>query len=386
MQRAIDLAARGRGVTRPNPCVGAVIVDGEGQILGEGWHKKAGGPHAEVEALNAAKAGGHDVKGATMFVTLEPCNHQGRTRPCTEAIIEAGIGHLVIAMRDPNQSARGGAERLRDAGISVDVGVLRHEALLLNPDFNTFHMLNRPLVTLKWAMTLDGCTAMASGDSRWITGEAARREVHRRRATHDAVMAGIATVLRDNARLTVRLSDEEIGSLAPEGFRPVRIALDSMLRLSPFSAFVRERDSKAIIVCAEDAGEDQEQRLRNAGAEVLRIRRGSFGISIPDLIARLARMKIASLYVEGGRTVAGRMLHHGLVDRLECWIAPKIAGGGVGHLGPIQLPEPLEKMSEARSLHHYNFDKVEEDFLVEGWLTHHLFPDRGNKEVLRPVD
>lgn len=376
MRRALELAAKAGTRTRPNPAVGAVIVDSAGTVLGEGYHRAAGEPHAEIEALTDAQEKGREVKGATMFVTLEPCNHTGRTGPCSEAIIKAGISRVVIAQRDPHKEAGGGVEKLREAGIDVETGVLEQEALHLNPAFNTTHMLSRPLVTLKWAMTLDGCTSVPSGDSRWVTSDEARRMVHRRRAGHDAILAGIATVLRDNARLSVRLEPHELEEVAPEGFRPMRIVLDSMLRLSPFSAFVREKDERSLIFCTEEAPAESEERLLAAGAEVARVTKMQGGISLKDLMAELYARGIQSLFVEGGRTVAGSLLAAGFADRVDCWIAPKLSGGGPKHMGPILMPESLEKMSDARVLHHTAMRSVGgEEILIEGWLTDHLFKE-----------
>ncbi|MCC6546286.1 bifunctional diaminohydroxyphosphoribosylaminopyrimidine deaminase/5-amino-6-(5-phosphoribosylamino)uracil reductase RibD [Candidatus Sumerlaeota bacterium] len=362
MRRALELAARAKGETRPNPCVGAVIVSADGRVLGEGWHRKAGEPHAEVNAIQDAQRNGNDTGGATFYVTLEPCNHFGRTPPCTAAIIAAGARSVVIAARDPNSAAAGGAQRLRDEGIEVASGVLEDEARLLNAEFFTFHGLKRPLVTLKWAMSADGCTSLENGESRWITGETARAEVHRRRALHDAVLAGIGTVMRDNARLTARDG--------ASSFRPMRIVLDSGLKLSPGSAFAGERDgSRAVVVAAEDAPEERGKALKNVGVEVWRLPRND----LRALLTRLHQEKIQSVVVEGGRTVAGSFIAAGLVDHVECWIAPRILGGGATHCGPIALKNPLAAMSGAGSLLHTRMSQFDGDILIEGWLSNHLF-------------
>lgn len=374
MTRALKLAAKAKGLTRPNPAVGAVIADGEGNVLGEGFHHQAGQPHGEREALADATRRGNNVHGATMYITLEPCNHTGRTGPCTEAIIEAGIARVVIAMEDPHAVASGGIQRLRDAGIEVQTGVCRQEAYLLNDAFNTYHLTGRPLITVKWAMTLDGCTSVPSGDSKWITGPEAREEVHRRRAAHDAVMAGKSTVLKDEARLSVRLSEEEEHRLMPKGFRPVRVVLDTELRLSPQAAFVHVNDgSKALIFCAEDADQGREKALLDHGADVIRVMRGDGGVSLDAVMLELYKQEIQSVYLEGGRTVAGRLFEEGLVDRVEAWIAPRVAGGGEFHLGPLARPRPLEEMAGATNLHHITFNQFGPDFLMEGWVTHQLF-------------
>ncbi len=363
MRRALDLAAKGLGSTRPNPCVGAVIVGANGTIPGEGFHQRAGMPHAEVEALNDAKARDHEVRGATMYVTLEPCNHTGRTGPCTEAIIKAGIGRVVIAARDPNLEARGGVERLREAGVEVVHGVLAGESKLLNAPFFIFHELGRPMVTLKWAMTLDGCTSVESGDSKWITGPEARREVHRRRTRHDAILIGIETLLRDNAVLTPR--DVPI----PPGPPLVRIVLDSSLRMPLDAAYIQEKtDCPALVLCAEEADREKEQQLRDQGVDVLRVKRGDQSLSLPDVIWHLKDRGIQSIYVEGGRTVAGQFLRYGLVDRVEAWIAPKISGGGTMHLGPTKRTPAIEAMELATQLERVQSVSFGKDILVEGWI------------------
>ncbi len=377
MHRALELAARAIPDTRPNPAVGAVITTADGELLGEGYHRKAGMPHAEIEALNDARARGNSTHGATMYVTLEPCNHTGRTGPCSEAILKEGIARVCVAMRDPNGAARGGIERLRDAGVEVDFGLLESAALLLNPGFNTYHLLKRPLITLKWAMTLDGCTAVPGGDSKWITGEAARAEVHRHRAAHDAVLAGIGTVLNDQARLNAR------GVALPAGPPLCRLVLDSQLRLPTDAPFIGPYgDSRAIVVCAEDADQGRQAALEAVGVEVWQVKRGPSGVSLPDLMIRLYEQGVQSLYVEGGRTVAGRFAEHSLTDRIEAWIAPKLAGGGAAHLGPMVRSEPLQLMSEASQLHHSRLRELGGDFLLEGWLTEHLFPGGRGCETL----
>ncbi len=373
MRRALELAARGAGLTRPNPAVGAVMTTTGGEVKAEGSHRRAGEPHAEIEALRDAKANGFDPKGATMYVTMEPCNHTGKTGPCTEALIEAGLSRVVIGQRDPHKNAGGGVDRLRDAGIDVVTGVLASEARQMNPGFNTLHLLGRPLVTVKWAMSLDGCTAVPSGDSKWITGPAAREEVHRRRARHDAVVAGIATVLRDDARLTVRLPEGERDKVLPPDFAPLRVVTDSKLRLSPFSAFVREADEKALLVCCDDAQKNAEERLVKAGAEVVRVPSGGGGVSLKAMLEELKRRDLQSVYVEGGRTIAGQFFSEGLVDHVEAWIAPRVVGGGPEHLGPLRRRDPLEKLAQATPLHHVATQSNGQDMLMEGWVTDHLF-------------
>lgn len=369
MERALELARKGVGRTRPNPAVGAVVLARNGEPAGGGWHREAGQPHAEVEALEDARRRGRDTQGGTMYITLEPCNHHGRTPPCTEAILAAGIARVVVAQRDPNPQARGGVERLREAGVEVLTGLLREKALRLNEAFNLFHLQNRPLFTLKWAMTLDGCTAMASGDSKWITGEEARREVHRRRAAHDAVMAGRGTVMGDGACLTARLPSAEQDFL-PAAVKRLRVVLDSNLLLPTDAPFLQAaRDSSPLVVCCEDNPADRRRALVEAGAEVAAVGRGPHGVSLPDLVIALRERGVQSVYVEGGRRLAGALLRHGLADRVECWLAPRLAGGAPApHLGPTASPLPWSKMSESLDLGELSLTRFEADWLVEGWV------------------
>lgn len=365
MRRAIAQARLAWGRTRPNPHVGCVVAR-ERRVIGEGFHARAGEPHAERAALAACS---EDPRGATMYVTLEPCNHHGRTPPCVDAVIAAGIARAVIAQRDPNPVAGGGIERLRAAGIDVVHGVCEDEALLLNPAFNTYHLLKRPLVTLKWAASADGCTSCVGGDSKWISGEAARRRVHAMRAEHDAVLIGIETALRDDARLTIR--DAEV----PPGPPLRRMVLDANLRLSADHPLVAADPATAVVWCSEKAPADAEARLLAAGAAVHRIPRAHFGsaLSIQALLERLHADKVHSLLVEGGRRVAGSFVDANCVDRVAAFVAPAIIGSGSTSLSALVLNEPPSRMADARRLHHVRADVLGDDVLLEGWLTRHLF-------------
>ncbi len=365
MGRALDLARRAEGQTRPNPAVGAVVVR-DGNLLGEGYHERAGLPHAERNALAACD---QDPRGATMYVTLEPCNHHGRTPPCTDAILESGIARMVIAQRDPNIEARGGVERLRAAGIDVKTGVRETEARLLNPAFNTFHAMGRPLVTLKWAMSLDGCTSSSSGHSAWISNEASRRRAHELRAAHDAIVVGVETALQDGTRLNVR--DVELGHLP----HPARLVLDSRLRLPEDHPFVTETEGQAVVICAEDASHEAEERLRARGADVWRLRRAGNGpgVSIPDLLLTLRGRNIQSLLVEGGRRVAGQFVASNAVDRVAVFVAPVLIGSGTETLSALVGDNPITSMSNALRLHHVTSEPIEGDVLVQGWVSQHLF-------------
>lgn len=366
MHRAVALARRGWGQTRPNPHVGAIVVR-EGRVIGEGWHRRAGEPHAEIEALRACR---EDPRGATLYVTLEPCNHHGRTPPCTDAILAAGIARVVVGQRDPNPAAYGGVHRLWNAGVQVETGVCEQECLLLNPAFNTFHALGRPMVTLKWAMSADGCTSTASGQSAWISGEAARTRAHQLRAESDAVLVGVETAIRDNARLTIRGVD------VPPGPPLRRIVMDSRLRLPPDHPFVRETQGPAIVVCTEDAPRDAEQRLAHGGAEIWRLQKSGDGETIDAgaLLGRLHAEGVQSLLVEGGRRVAGAFLAAGLVDRVAVFFAPKLVGSGEHALSALQVPAPIDHMDRATPLHHAEWEAVGPDMLLSAWITTHLFP------------
>jgi len=365
MRRALALAVAAAGTTRPNPAVGAVIAR-DTQIIGEGHTAPGGRPHAETEAIRLSTG---PTQGATMYVTLEPCKHTGRTGPCSEAIIAAGIARVVIAARDPNITARGGFERLRDAGVEVHTGLLAPEAKRINPAFHTFHELGRPLVTLKWAMTLDGATSTSTGDSKWITDETARLRAHEMRAAHDAVVAGVGTVIADGARLTAR------GVPVQEGVPLRRIVLDSSLRL-PLDAPLLESvpGPKPIVVCCSDASPERAAALERAGAEVWRTLRGKDGrVSLADFVLQCRAAGIASLMVEGGRTLAGAFVEHGLADRVAAFVAPRVLGGGTMALGPVQRTVIPSSVSESVALHDMRVSPAGDGLLIEGWLSRHLF-------------
>lgn len=365
MERALQLAAQGRDTTFPNPCVGAVLTDACGRVLGEGFHTAAGRPHAEVEALNDARARGNSVQGATCYVTLEPCNHWGRTGPCSEALLAAGVARVVIATIDPHKGVHGGAARLRDAGVVVEVGLLGEEARLLNAGFLTYHQLGRPLVTLKWAMTLDGCTSTRTGDSKWITSEEARAEVHRRRARHGAVVAGIETVLQDHARLSARTNP-------PARFPVRRVVLDRQLRLPLTAPFLEPVENQpAVIYTQAGTSAERASALRAAGADV----RVLAAVEPASVLADLAAQGVQSVLIEGGRRVAGSFLAAGLVDRVEAWIAPRVLGGGATFLGPVHRADAPDFMREAGSLERVQVGSWGPDVLIEGWLSRHLLDD-----------
>jgi diaminohydroxyphosphoribosylaminopyrimidine deaminase/5-amino-6-(5-phosphoribosylamino)uracil reductase len=317
MARALQLARRGLYTTDPNPRVGCVLVR-DGEIVGEGWHERAGSAHAEVAALQVA---GDRARGAVAFVSLEPCCHQGRTPPCTEALIRAGVRRVVAAMRDPNpQVAGAGLAQLRAAGIDVECGVLEFQARALNPGFVSRLTLGRPWIRSKMAMTLDGRTATAAGQSRWITNAAARQDVQRLRARSSAILTGIGTVLADDPSLTVRLAGE--GALRA----PTRVVLDSHLRIPP-SARILDDAAPTVVYCVTDGPAAEVVSAR--GAVVHRVAASAAGrIELGTVMQHLAELRCNEVLVEAGPTLSGTLLAEGLVDELVVYMAPRLLGDG----------------------------------------------------------
>lgn len=319
MRRALELAARARGLTSPNPMVGAVVVSREGVVVGEAFHRRAGEPHAEIEALAHA---GARARGATLYVTLEPCNHHGRTPPCAPAVAASGVARVVYAMRDPNPLVDGGgAAHLRAAGIVVDAELLREDAERLNRAFVTAMRRGRPHVTLKAAMTADGKIADIAGTSRWISGEAARAEAHRLRAESDAIVVGVTTVLRDDPALTVRLD-------RPWPREPYRVVLDAAARTPADAQILRAgTPARALVVVAADAPERRARMLVQAGATLVRLAAPGGRIDIHALLAWLHAREARAVLVEGGAEANGAFLDAGVVDRVALFIAPLLLGG-----------------------------------------------------------
>lgn len=327
MARALGLAARGLATTDPNPRVGCVIASGE-RVLGEGFHARAGGPHAEVEALRAA---GGPVRGATAYVTLEPCSHHGRTPPCADALVAAGIARVVYAVGDPNPRVDGnGAARLRAAGVVVEGGLMAVEARALNPGFLSRMERGRPFVRLKLATSLDGRTALASGESRWITGEAARADVQRLRARSGAVMTGIGTVLADDPRLDVRLPG------TPR--QPLRVVLDRRLALPPV-ARILDPPGETLVLTGPGSG--AAEALRARGARVESVPEAGRGLDLAAVLARLAGLEVNELLVEAGPTLAGALLDAGLVDELVLYVAPVMLGHDARPLALLPPPSDM---------------------------------------------
>lgn len=345
MARALKLARRGLYTTHPNPRVGCVLVKQE-QVVGEGWHRRAGEPHAEVLALREA---GERARGATAYVTLEPCSHQGRTGPCAQALIEAGITRVVAAMQDPNPQVAGrGITMLREAGIEVEVGLLESEAMALNLGFISRMSRNRPFVRLKMAMSLDGRTAMASGESQWITGPPARTEVQRLRARSSAVMSGVDSIIFDNSRLTIRaeqlgLEDGETIALR----QPLRVIVDSHLRMPLAAACLYEPGRTLIATCSSD--EKRRKALEKAGAELVVLACDSGKrVDLQALLDYLANAENCNeILLETGATLAGAMLNAELIDEMHLFVAPTLLGG---EARPLFALPGLERMAQQRPL------------------------------------
>ncbi|MFD1540090.1 bifunctional diaminohydroxyphosphoribosylaminopyrimidine deaminase/5-amino-6-(5-phosphoribosylamino)uracil reductase RibD [Nonomuraea guangzhouensis] len=394
MARAVELAACGRGATSPNPVVGCVVLDADGNVAGEGFHAYAGGPHAEVVALRAA---GERARGGTAYVTLEPCDHTGRTGPCSLTLLDAGIARVVVAVADPTPKAAGGGARLRAHGVAVEFGVLTEAAERVNAEWLTYARLGRPYVTWKFAATLDGRSAAPDGTSQWITSPEARADVHRLRAESDAIIAGIGTVLTDNPRLTARPTNppdpsptggpaDSSGSADPSpkgnpadpdrptgpagsssstgpshpaspcgGARPgarvpLRVVVDSEARTPP-GARVLDGEAPTLIAVADDietglARTDPAQTdLAETGlaqtspgeaghkAELIRLPRHDGGLDLEALLRELAAREVVSVFLEGGPTLAGSFLRQGLIDRVIAYLAPALLGAGPAALG-----------------------------------------------------
>jgi diaminohydroxyphosphoribosylaminopyrimidine deaminase/5-amino-6-(5-phosphoribosylamino)uracil reductase len=316
MARCLELAAAHRGRTAPNPIVGSVIVGPDGAVLAEGAHRGPGQDHAEAAALRKI---GHRAPGATLYVNLEPCNHHGRTPPCAPAVRDAGVARVVIGIADPIPGHGGGIGVLRRAGIAVTVGVLRDECERANLPFLTWAMRHRPAFTLKAAITLDGKISTVAGESKWITGPAARADVMRLRAEHDAVLVGVGTVLADDPRLSARL---------PGARDPQRIVLDTQLRTPPSAKLLPgRRGPRTIIACGPRAPLAREKALVARGAEIWRIGSPGGRVDVVELARRLADAQICSVLVEGGGEVHADLLAHHLADELVIYIAPKLVGG-----------------------------------------------------------
>ncbi len=358
MQRALDLAGLALGRTSPNPVVGAVIVK-NGQIIGEGYHQKAGTPHAEVHALNAA---GSVARGGVMYVTLEPCSHYGKTPPCAEAIVKSGIKEVVIATLDPNPKVAGrGIKILQQAGITTRVGIMEKEALAQNEVFFKYITTKRPFICLKYAMTLDGKIATYQGDSKWISNEESRQYVHQLRNIYDAILVGIGTVLADNPTLNTRLD-------IPDLKDPVRIIIDGMLDIPLASNIVKTSSKqKTIIFTAVRGNNEKVGKLLEAGIELINIRGEPHKLNILEIVNKLGEKGVTSLLVEGGTQINASFLENKLVDKILCFIAPKIVGG----IAPSPVTgSGVALMQDAYQLGNVQVQKIGNDTLIKaytGW-------------------
>ena len=357
MARAIELAARARGRTSPNPMVGAVLVSGDA-IVGEGFHARAGEPHAETIALAQAGAA---ARGADLYVNLEPCSHHGRTPPCADAIIQAGVARVFAAMRDPNPKVDGrGIARLRAAGVKVQVGLLGGEAVRLNEIYCTNMTTGLPQVTLKIGMSLDGKTATRTGEARWITGEASRRRVHEMRDAVDAVLVGIGTILADDPDLTTRLPGTDCR-------HPDRVVIDSHLRIPSRARVLAHRNrGRTILVAGPHAAESRVRELRELGAEVIVVDGGERRVDLRLVVERLFALGITSVLIEGGSEIAASSLEAGIVDKLVFFIAPLLIGGR--EAPPVIGGRGVGPLAEALRLRDVRWDAVGEDIMVEGYV------------------
>lgn len=355
MRRALELAVKAIGRTSPNPLVGCVIVKDK-QVVGEGYHLKAGTPHAEVHALAVA---GDQARGATAYVTLEPCSHFGRTPPCADALIRAGIKRVVVAMKDPNPLVAGrGIDRLREAGIKVDVGLLLQEASLINEVFIKVITSGLPFVVYKTAMTLDGKIATETGDSRWVSQEASRHYVHQLRDRYDVILAGSETVIQDNPALTCRL---------PGGKDPIRLIVDGQLRISEKAHVLSASEhSPCIIATTQAASTDKVERLKNLEQVEVWQYDTPRHVPLEKLLRDLVRRGWTSVLLEGGGGLAGTLIKEQCVDKIEFFIAPKLVGGN----GPSPLSGlHIQYMTDALELHDLHIDMNSGDLHVTGYMS-----------------
>lgn len=358
MVRAVQLARLGLYTTDPNPRVGCVLVR-DGKVVGEGWHRKTGGLHAERIALRHA---GNAAKAATAYVTLEPCSHHGRTPPCADGLIEAGVSRVVAAMVDPNPLVAGqGMSRLHDAGVDIATGLLQPEAERLNPGFIKRMQTGRPYVRCKLAMSLDGRTAMASGESLWITGDAARQDVQRLRARSSAIITGVATVLADNPSMNVRLAPAELAGVESAEYlrQPLRVVLDSRLRM-PVGSRMLSLEGETLILHGE-VNRAPVEALEKAGARLQQVAANQDGLVLDEVMLLLGERGINELLIEAGPTLAGAALQAGIIDELVIYMAPSLMGSGAR--GLFNLPG-LTKMADRVQLQIQDIRKVGQDFRI----------------------
>ena len=349
MELALKLAEKGRGTTSPNPMVGCIIVK-RGRIVGKGFHKKAGCEHAEVLAIESA---GKKTANSTMYVTLEPCSHWGKTPPCTEKIVEAGVREVIIGMKDPNPLVEGFRE-LKFRGFKTKIGILEDEAKKLNEAYIKYMKTKKPFVILKVAMSLDGKIATSKGDSKYITSKEARTYVHEIRSSVDAVMVGLNTVLRDNPELTVR---------HVEGKDPLKIVVDSQLKI-PKNCNLMKEPSKLIIATTNKASKKDIVKLEQKGIRIIITKSQKGMVDLNDLMKQLGKHEIMSIMMEGGSQLNSSAIKDGVVDKVIIFTAPKIIGNGVGAIGNLGVT----KINKAIPLKGHSFRKIGKDLLIEGYL------------------
>lgn len=380
MRRALVLAQKGRGHVAPNPMVGAVIVNAQGQVLGEGFHQLYGTAHAEINGINQAKSGGHSLKGTTLYVTLEPCSHYGKTPPCVDAILQEGIARVVVATKDPNPLVSGrGIKKLMAHGVQVDVGLLEEESIQLNAAFIKYITEKLPYVTLKTAMTLDGKIATVTGQSQWISSPESRAYTHQLRHESTAIMVGIGTVLTDDPRLTTRMSgvqtrdpmdqtqpdeqtkQEDMHQMPKD---PHRIIVDTHLRI-PLEAKVLHLESSSVtfIACAKGADSKKVRALEAQGARVLQLGTRQGRVDLNALMQVLGEKGMDSILLEGGAELNFSALQAGIVDKVLAFVAPKIVGGAAAK-GPVG-GEGIKELDQAVAFEGLTARTIGEDVLIE---------------------
>ena len=357
MELALQLAASAKGNTNPNPCVGAVLVK-DGVIVGTGLHRKAGEPHAEVHAFNMA---GDHAKGATLYVTLEPCSHFGKTPPCAKLVKESGVSRVVVATMDPNPSVAGrGINLIKEAGIEVEVGLLEQEARKLNERFIHNMLTNKPFVISKFAMTMDGKIATHNGHSKWITSEESRLQVHKLRHEIDAILVGVGTVLADNPLLTTRLPHRE-------GKNPIRIILDSDLKTPLHANAVNTAEAQTIVVCGKNADAKKVKQLSDKGVQILSVTKTEEGLNLIEMLDELYKFGITDLLVEGGAEINASFLRAGLLNKVLVYIAPKLLGGR--HSKTPFAGMDINSIDDALQLEFDSIEQVGPDLCITAYPT-----------------
>jgi diaminohydroxyphosphoribosylaminopyrimidine deaminase/5-amino-6-(5-phosphoribosylamino)uracil reductase len=362
MRQALNLAPRGLGRVEPNPAVGCVIVR-DGAIIGQGWHQRFGGPHAEVNALSDCRKQGHTPDGATMYVTLEPCAHVGKTPPCVKAVIEAGIKKVVIAAEDPNSLAGGGIRKLKDAGIKVEVGVCRDEAESLNAPFYKHARTGLPWIILKWAQSIDGKLAWKNPpeEGRWISNEKSRADVHRLRQKVQGILTGVDTVIADNPKLTVRIEGQQLER------PPVRIVLDSNLRMPQNCHLIAVPDAPTLIVTTHKTARtkiEQAQKLKQAGIDILEVNDNQDRCDLRETLSELGKRGIQQLLVEAGPTLIAEFFNQHLADEIRMYIAPMLLGND----GIADIALPLATVVGHQKLKDIRIELFDTDICISGRL------------------